>query len=309
MFFGKRIEKQNLINLSKPISLHKSNCSKHMKSLDKTLFSTLSRRTACTASHRKEASLTVETAFVLPVFLFFFLGMNGLIQAIQTESAVRASLWEAGKKLSTYAYITQMGEEDERIENMFGMGAIAYTYGTFLAKEGKAYWDSSMVSGGSNGFSFLRSSFLEKDGIIDLVVTYQVDIPFLMLGEIHIPQVQRCYVRGWIGNTEKVKEKEGTVYITETGSVYHLTKNCSHLTLSIREISAADLSRARNHNGGKYYPCEKCGKEPLQGKNFFIAKEGDRYHTRRSCSGLKRMILTIPISQIGFRTLCKRCGG
>ncbi len=309
MFFGKGMKKGKLINVKKQISLHKSNCFKHKKSLDKTVFFTWNRRTAYIISGKKKASLTIEAALVLPIFLFFFLGMAGLLMAIQTEGAVRASLWETGKKLSTYAYITQMDGEDEKKETLFGMGAAAYAHSSFLEKEGKDYWDQSIVSGGSKGFSFLRSSFLKEDGNIDLIVTYQLDIPFLMLGEIHIPQIQRCRIRGWIGDTGNAKEKEGMVYITEWGTVYHLTKNCSYLSLSIQEISPTKLPEARNSSGGKYSPCEKCGKKPLQGKNFYIAKEGDRYHTQRNCSGLKRMILTIPLSQVGSRSLCKRCGG
>lgn len=307
MFFGKRMEKYSPKKLSKRISLHKSTKSKQIKSLDKKVFFPLCRRTACTVS-KKKASLTIEAALVLPVFLFFFLGMVSLIQAIQTEGAVRASLWETGKRLATYAYITEMGEEKEEIEKYFGAGAFVYANTLFLQQEGSDYWNQSMVIGGSGGFSFLRSSFLKEDGMIDLVVTYRLKFSFPLLGEIQLPQVQRCRVRGWIGNKDGETEQEGVVYITESGTVYHLTKNCSHLNLTIQELSANALAKARNGSGGKYKPCERCGKEPFQGK-YYITKEGDRFHTKRSCSGLKRVILTIPLSQVGARFLCKRCGG
>lgn len=308
MFFGKRMKKYSPKKLSKRISLHKSTKSKQIKSLDKKVFFSLRRRTACTAS-KKRASLTVEAALVLPVFLFFFLGMVSLIQAIQTEGAVRASLWETGKRLSAYAYITEMGEEKEEIEKYFGAGASACANMLFLQQEGVDYWNQSMVAGGSSGFSFLQSSFLKNEGMIDLVVTYRLKLSFPLLGEIQLPQVQRCRVRGWIGDKGAEAEQEGMVYITETGTAYHLTKNCSHLSLTIQELSPAALAKARNGRGGKYTPCERCGKEPLQGKYYYITREGDRFHTKRSCSGLKRVILTIPLSQVGSRSLCKRCGG
>lgn len=166
-----------------------------------------------------------------------------------------------------------------------------------------------MVSGGSSGFSFLFSSYLKEDGYLDLVVTYKLRIPFPLTGDIYLPQVQRCRVRGWIGEKDNMEEKESMVYITESGNVYHLTRSCSHLTLTIQEIAPGKLSKARNSSGGKYIPCEKCGKEPLQGENYYIAKEGDCFHTKRNCSGLKRTVLTIPLSKVGSRSLCKRCGG
>ncbi len=275
--------------------------------LDKRTFQQRGR-TAYAASGNK-GSLTLEAALVLPVFLFFLIGILQLCQAVQTEGAIRTSLWEVGKKLSTYAYITEYGEKEGQIDRLFGAGALEYAYVSLLEQEGREFWDQSMVSEGSRGFSFLLSSFLEEDGYLDLVVTYKLCISIPLIGDIYLPQIQRCRVRGWVGEKNVDVKEEQMVYITESGSVYHLTKNCSHLTLTIQEISPELLPKARNRNGGKYAPCEKCGKEALQGKNYYITKEGDCFHTKKGCSGLKRSILVIPLSQVGGRSLCKRCGG
>lgn len=293
-------------------SLHKSENSfarlYKLLILDKRTAELQHGRTAYAVS-RSKGSMTVEAALVLPFFLFFLVGILQLGRAVQTESIVRASLWEVGKKLSTYAYITEYGEEEDQIDKLFGAGALIYTYNSFLAQKGRMYWNQSMVSGGSSGFSFFLSSYLKEDGYLDLVVTYKLRIPFPLTGDIYLPQIQRCRVRGWIGEKDTGKEVEEMVYITETGSVYHLTENCSHLKLTIQEISAERLPYVRNGSGGRYIPCEKCGKEPLQGKKYYITKEGDCFHTRQSCSGLRRTVLTIPLSQVGERSLCKRCGG
>lgn len=313
MFFGVCNKCEGFILKSgKKNSLHKSEKSfAHLYKLlilDKRTLKLQHGRTAYAAS-RNRGSLTVEAALALPIFLFFLVGILQLGRAVQTEGAIRTSLWEVGKKLSTYAYITEYGEEEGQIDKLFGTGALVFTYTSFLAQEGREYWNQSMVSGGSSGFSFFLSSYLKEDGYLDLIVTYKLRIPFPLTGDIYLPQVQRCRVRGWIGEKDIRKEQEEMVYITESGSVYHLTKDCSHLKLTIQEISAGRLPQARNGSGGKYTPCEKCGKEPLQGKSYYITKEGDCFHTKRSCSGLRRTVLTIPRSQAGGRSLCKRCGG
>ena len=313
MFFhvGNKL-KNVILKSSKKSSLHVSeNLFTYMYKLlilDKQRFQLRHGKTPCATSQIR-GSLTVETSLVLPLFLFLLVGILQLSRAVQTEGAVRTSLWEVGKRLSTYAYITECGEEEGLTDKLFGTGAMAYTYTTFLAHEGKEYWNNSMVSGGSNGFSFLLSTYLKEDGYLDLIVTYKLRIPFPLTGDIYLPQIQRCRVRGWIGEKDGVEEKEEMVYITESGTVYHLTRSCSHLTLTIQEISPGNLPQARNSSGGKYVPCEKCGKDSLQGKNYYITKEGDCFHTTRNCSGLKRTILTIPLSQVGSRSLCKRCGG
>lgn len=303
------------------ILLHKSNISNNSKNKltsDKHII-TLPGRIACTTSFRKKfrrirvrdnnhlyvGSLTIEAALVLPIFLFFLIGLLQFMLVIQTEAAVRTSLWETAKFLSTEAYKT-VSYKDE-IGEIYDIVSEMEVHSSFIKKEGKDFWDKSIVVGGSKGFSFARSTFFEQDGYLDLIVTYDVHVPFLLLDTVTIPQLQRCYVRGWIGEGEQKAEQ--IVYVTQSGTVYHLSEQCSHLKLTIQEIAPAQLPAARNNGGGKYVPCEKCGKKALEGGKYFITREGECFHTTRSCSGLKRSVLVIPISKVGKRTLCKRCGG
>ena len=40
-----------------------------------------------------------------------------------------------------------------------------------------------------------------------------------------------------------------TVYVTETGVVYHKDYNCTHLKLSIHMASASEIEHMRNESG------------------------------------------------------------
>ena len=104
-------------------------------------------------------------------------------------------------------------------------------------------------------------------------------------------------------------QDERIVYITETGRVYHLTAECTYLKLSISQIQYSDLQEKRNESGGKYKPCERCGadKEREDNMTVWITSYGDRYHTSLSCSGLKRHIREIPLSETGGRSPCGKC--
>lgn len=116
--------------------------------------------------------------------------------------------------------------------------------------------------------------------------------------------VQKATCRGWIGFTE-LETKETYVYITPNGSVYHLYADCSHLDLSIERVSLARALSEKNEYGERYRECEIC--DDGFGALVYITSEGNRYHSKRSCSGLKRTIRQVPMSEVQGRAGCIRC--
>lgn len=120
-------------------------------------------------------------------------------------------------------------------------------------------------------------------------------------------RIIKCAVcRPWIGFT-KLETDETYVYITPDGSVYHLFSDCTHLKLSIRQVSRFGVASLENEYGESYSPCELCKGE--FGLMVYITLEGSRYHAGRDCGGLKRTIRQVPIGQIQGRTMCLRCSG
>ena len=122
---------------------------------------------------------------------------------------------------------------------------------------------------------------------------------------------QKFSVRTWIGRDPnhtlgwkgEEKEKE-MVYVTLHGEVYHRDLKCSHIHLSIRLVSDIQRETLRNENGEKYYACEYCG----GGSGMvYITESGNRYHSSLMCSGLKRSILKVPITQLEGMRPCSRC--
>jgi len=102
------------------------------------------------------------------------------------------------------------------------------------------------------------------------------------------------------------REEEEYVYITEHGYSYHRSRNCSHLKVTIKAVASEDIDSLRNSSGGRYRPCEKCGGNGTG--ILFITPDGDRYHSDAGCSGLKRTVKTVKLSEVGGRTPCSICG-
>ena len=154
-------------------------------------------------------------------------------------------------------------------------------------------------------------SGLVQDEMVQLVHPERVSPVIPVLGYPGTTIVSCCYMRAWTGyDVEHKAETEGEetyVYITENGTAYHLARNCTHLTLSIRLAGKEEVGSLRNASGGKYSPCEKCGGD---GSGIvYVTNEGDRYHNTIECSGLKRSVRCVPLTEAGGRSPCGRCAG
>ncbi len=137
-------------------------------------------------------------------------------------------------------------------------------------------------------------------------------LPFAVLGFGSRGTVQKVTVRSWTGYTGETFQaggKEELVYRTPEGEVYHRSRDCTYLRLTIRSVTSADLSGLRNESGGKYTPCEYCVKKQQAGVLVYITDYGNSYHNKSTCQGLKRTIMAVPLSQVGGLRSCSRCGG
>lgn len=116
----------------------------------------------------------------------------------------------------------------------------------------------------------------------------------------------------WSGISGKDRDEQDIedtmVYVTETGSVYHLSLSCSYLKLSIKYVSKKEAEGLRSSDGSKYYACERC--DPTEDTQFvYLTEDGDRYHSDINCSSLKRGIRTVALSSLQGWRACSRCGG
>ncbi len=260
------------------------------------------RRTPYIISERASlsASLTVEASLVLPVFFYLMIGVLGFVQFMGQAGSMEQALYKTAKEMAVYAYASENG--DGKNSGLNGEISVAYAYAA-LQKEAK----------GLKGFHLGYSSFMEQEEI-DLVASYRIGskVPFFTFGN---PQIlQRACVRAWTGGDFrkereiwKDQKKEGTVYITEYGSVYHKSRQCTHLKLSIQQTSVKQAAQKRNRYGEKYYACSCC--KAGTGPVVYITDMGNRYHANLSCGGLKRTIKETSISEAGHLRPCSKCGG
>ncbi len=279
--------------------------------------------------YKVKGSLTVEATLIFPLFFFVIVGFLYFFQVFQTQTKIQGNITEIAQEASRYGYLYELltngKEEKEKEQVKTDDSNVAKDIVTKLV-EGSYYkirfqqlmdGDQELygVKGGVDGISFLGSSFMEEDGIIEIVASYKAKIPVPFFSHLSFPVIQQVMTRGFIGasllnETEEEKEEnneEEYVYITKGGKAYHSHKSCTYLTVKISAVDASVLNKLRNKSGGKYYPCESCAKGEPEQKCYYITQYGDRYHTSQLCTRIDRNIITIKKSEVGDRKPCSKC--
>lgn len=265
-----------------------------------------------------DASMTLEAAIVLPLVLFFFLNLGCAIEMIRLHSNLQLALWQIGRELSVYEYVVDSGEqpgEEEQENNWWKkLGGIAvgivYVKNRLIDLAGKEYLENSPLTKGTDSLLLAESEIFGDGDIMDIVVTYSVSPWSKLVGFSSFRMANRYYAHIWngyelSGETDK-NQKEQMVYVTANSAVYHLYRDCTHLQLSVQPVAADEIEGRRNQNGGKYRPCDKCVGDSHT-NILYITREGDCFHSDRQCSGLKRTVYSIKITDVEDLRLCSRC--
>lgn len=260
---------------------------------------------------RLNAGMTVEAAMVFPLFIVFLLQIASYIEIIRLHNNIQLAMCIRGNEFALYGNGLYTEETKGIAREVL---TEAYMKNAIIEYAGTDYLDDSPVKHGHKGIQIWESNMARDSDILDIELTYEVAPFILLIGFKPFRMGNRYYVHLWNGYelTEKEDEtsEEEEVYVTEYGEVWHTTDKCTHLNLSVREISKDDVDEERNMYGAKYYPCEKCVSKK-EGDVLLITDEGTRYHTSSECPGLKRTVRAITISEAeekGYRP-CSRCGG
>lgn len=264
------------------------------------------------------AGMTVEASIVLPLFLFFFMSIGSYIEMVRLHGNLQLALWRTGSELTVYGGAlngaeptAEEGKEGAEWWQKLAGAVISST----LVKErvvdvaGREYLNDSPLTEGTDSLLLWESEVLWEGDEIDLVMTYSVTPDTGLTKFFPYRMANRYYGHVWNGYAiPDSTPKTETVFVAENASVYHLDGNCTHLRLSIRQVGEAELPFERNRYGRRYIICEKCGRG-AKPETFYISEEGDRYHYRRDCPGLKRTVQTMPMWEAAtLYPPCKRCG-
>lgn len=259
-------------------------------------------------------SLTLEAAIVSSVFLLVLLAVLTWFPLMQTQTKIQVAMQNvAGKIAGGYYIAAEIKGDDQKEQNLLlslGEEVTCYLVSEGLIKRmiheelGVESLDS-VIENGEEGLSFVGTWFDEERDDIIICVSYRIRIPYIGRRWGGMRLSQKVVRHAWVGESENYEQSERIVYVTEHGEVYHTSLSCNYLDLRVSCVSAAVVGTLRNKSGHIYYLCEYC--DDKKGDNVFITPHGERYHYDRNCTGIRRSIRSVPISQVGSRRICSRC--
>lgn len=282
----------------------------------------------------RQGSVTVEAAFVFPVFFFALMVFLYFFQFMLIRAEVQKALFQTASFCSQYVYFTEkcldkkaeledsrkdsiayQGTLSEFSEGILDMALVNVKFQSCLNK--KLLKNPCLVFQ-TAGISLLQSELMEKGADIDIIAAYRLKFPLPFFEKISFPVTQQAKTKAFLGksmqgDTKAEPEMETTeemVYITELGTVYHCSRECTYLKPSIRQAGMEELKYIRNENGGIYISCDSCCKKKTEYKSVYITTWGKAYHSSLDCSGLKRTIREENRNKAeneGYRA-CSKCG-
>lgn len=284
---------------------------------------------------RVGASLTVEAALILPALLsvlFFFLSF---LQIIRVEQKLYYAATQVAEETAACGYLLKYA--DKELDALWESDGDYYKAAGFaidlLQDAGDALWIrkalrkklsdgdcvEAMVVGGISGIDFWGSETYAEDEMTVVRMNFRVAFPIFQRFLPKLSFEKTVLMRSFSGkgafedkegeeeNEGDEKEEEGYVYITENGTVYHTSANCTYIRRKVQKEQRDEIEKKRNQYGAKYYRCEGCLKSGQVPETVFVTKAGTRYHATKDCSKIKRTVKKILFSEASAYRPCSRC--
>lgn len=262
-------------------------------------------------------AVTLEAALALSLFIFASVCLLLPMKVMNTERQIQAALEMCGEDLSKYAYLGQALEQN-KLFAVAGAGDFAKGFCKYLAAgigEGyvQAVVENHVETSQLQNVSCRNSEIFTDDEFVDLVMDYEIRLPFPVLGIPALQRTARCRRRAWIGIAGKNYDGEGgeeeddpIVYVGKGSTRYHLSSSCHYLSNKLTVVSKTKVDAERNQDGRRYRPCAVCGSQ--SSGNVYIMPSGESYHTDPDCRAIIAYAQAVHLSEAEHLGACSYCG-
>ena len=207
------------------------------------------------------ASVTIEAAFAVPLFMFAVLSLIFLIEIQSIRGCIHAAGSDAAKQAAESTAVLPVLNTIQLKSNLVNL-------------IGEERIERSILNGGTSAISCWKSYWIPGTEEINVVIEYKIKIPYITeKGTVWHSDYQCSYLQLSIqyvqySELQNMRNEGGGkyhkceqcvygqamngVYITSYGNRYHNSLNCSSLKRTIRAVHKSEVAG----RGG----CSKCAK-------------------------------------------------
>ena len=267
-----------------------------------------------TSQKRFSASLTVEAALVLSMFLFLAYALFLPIRWLDTQRKVQTVVEQFCEDLSQYMYVAKKLNDASEADSWM---------------ETDSWVDPKIFSSGAAGL-FIRGKVKERaddvtvnvaevpdgENHICLELTYREKIPFFsVLSEgisVHTAARRRCWVGldGKLkaaGNGTETEAEETMVYVGAGMGRYHLNPECHYISNQYESILVSEAAARRTSGGKKVTACSVYAGDCSSGDVVYVTAQGEHYHKSMSCRAMMSYVRKVPLREVEYLGCCSYC--
>lgn len=282
--------------------------------------------------------LTVETALLLPALISVILFFLHFFRILWVEQQLYHAAFDVMQDASACGYLfkyadTKLEQKFEQYADKEYMEMLEIAADIFRASGSSTWFNTAIerrlsnpqlvektIFGGLDGISFQGSDIYAEDEMTTICINYKIKFPVFCDILPVLSFEKKFLVRSFSGegqlelelgsdkedDSEETKE-EGYVYVTKSGTVYHVNSSCSYIKFNLISCAFEKIEEQRNNSGGRYYACDACAKQSGEVDTVWITKNGTHYHTKRQCNKIHRDIRKITLAEAGGYRPCSRC--
>lgn len=293
----------------------------------KNIVFTLGKRVLPFTSGPFSASITVEAAICLPVWLFFAAALMEPMRWLDRQRRVQTILECFGEELSQAVYLQDMaaqdGENAEKVSGFLGGETDGQDDWSredleLLSSAAAGLWMKGRMEKIADHVTVTNAELPDPAGNICLGVEYRERIPFLPLYRQGISMRAASRRRGWTGLDGKLTEagdgqadingeNGSTVYVGAGMGKYHWYRDCHYISNEYEAVSLSQAEKMTNRFGTHYRPCSRCAGSVRGERTVYVTAGGEHYHFNRACSSMVSYVREADLAEVGHLGVCSYC--
>lgn len=311
MFLKFRLRCKNAKSLQVPCSIpltcYKKRCMPEKRVLP---FISLKRKAS--------ASITVEAAVCLPLFVFFSLALLMPMEWLNRQRQIQTAMESLGESWSQYLYAWEERENQENGGNQEEQGyKEEQEYKALVSDMAVGLLLKEKLSRYAENVSVKRAEVPDESGHIYIEAEFREKIPLFATPGSGVSMKAAVKRRSWIGLNGKLKEK-GTgaeneeheniiVYVGASMGRYHWYRDCHYLSNQYEAVPSEQIINRRNCFGSKYTACARCAKSTDLTETVYVTEGGAHYHLDKSCTAMVSYVRSLPLDEVRHLGACSYC--